>query len=68
MAELLAHAKRAVSLRKMPEAVALDGVESLPLIAGKESRCDEDDDMRERRQRDERETRKRGSAVNELAD
>src|SRR5258706_1783954 len=67
MAELLTHAKRAVSLRKTPEAVALDGVELLPLVDRKESRRDEDGDMREQRKRDERETRRRGSAVNELA-
>jgi hypothetical protein len=67
IAEFLAGAQHAVGTRVIPEAVDLDMIEFLPLVVGKEPRIDQYDDVREQRQRDEREARECGPAVDELA-
>jgi hypothetical protein len=66
IAEFLTGARYTVGARVIPEAADLDMVEFLPLVEGEEPRIDQDDDVREQRQRDQRQPGECRPAVDEL--
>lgn len=55
-------------LDEWPQAVGLDLIEALPLVERKEPRREQQNDVRQQREPDERDTRQAWPAIDEVAD